>query len=179
MRTGKSILSLGLVAVKSPEGWRDAQHLPSNSVDEHGLIHSLHLPELFWPCLQSDFSLNHINCHVFVSTKMCITQWCFWLSVLNSFSFFFYSFITYVRTETLNKNSTTFIHWTFHPLPSKEAFGSLQMNARSFLFTHPRGVLPVWCWASNRQFALCCVTSLVSLSSGVCSSRVVGGTWPA
>ena len=64
------------------------------------------------------------------------------------------------------------LHQTFYPLSSKEALGHVQMNAQSFLFTHPRGVSPVWCWGNNRQFAVC-GTSSVSLSSGVCSSRMV------
>ena len=102
MRTGKSILELGQVALKSPEGKRDAHHLLSNSADECRLIHSLDLPELFWSCILSEISLNCINCHVFVSTKMFITQWCFgwvfWLLFL-----FLYSFIKYVTMEILNK----------------------------------------------------------------------------
>ena len=76
----KSILGLGHVVLKSPKGWADAQHLPPNSTDEHRLIHSLDLRESFWPYLLSVFSLNCINCHVFVSTKRFITLWCFgWL----------------------------------------------------------------------------------------------------
>ena len=42
---------------------------------------------------------------------------------------------------------------------------------QSLLFTNPRGVSPVWCWASDRQFTLCGAFS-VSLF-WVCSSRVV------
>ena len=64
------------------------------------------------------------------------------------------------------------LHWTSHPLSSKEALENVWVNAQSFQFTHPRAVSPVWHCASNRQSALCC-TSSVSLSPGVCSSRVV------
>ena len=65
------------------------------------------------------------------------------------------------------------LHWTFHLLSIQEAQGNIQMSAQSLLFTHPRGVLPVWCWAGDRQFAPCGAFS-VSLF-WVCSSRVMGG----
>ena len=45
------------------------------------------------------------------------------------------------------------------------------MNAQSLILTHPRGVSPIWCWASDGQFALCGAYS-VSLFSWVCSSMV-------
>ena len=64
------------------------------------------------------------------------------------------------------------LHQTLHSLTSQEAPENISMNAQSFLFTHPSGVLPVWHWASNGQFTLCGTTS-VSLSSRVCSSRMV------
>ena len=64
------------------------------------------------------------------------------------------------------------LHQTFHPWSSKEAPENVQMKVQSFLFIHPRGVLPVWCWAGDGQFTLC-GTSSVSLPSGFCSSRVV------
>ena len=64
------------------------------------------------------------------------------------------------------------LHWTFHSLSIQKALGNICMNMQSFLFTHPRVVSPVWCWASDRQFALCGVSS-VSLASRVCSYRVV------
>ena len=74
MRTGKKTsLSIDQVTPKSPECQSDAQHLPSNSTNEHGLVYTLDLPESFWSCLLSKFSLNCTNCHVFVSTKMFIT----------------------------------------------------------------------------------------------------------
>ena len=44
------------------------------------------------------------------------------------------------------------IHQTFHPLSSQEALENFCMNAWSFLFTHPVGVSPIWCWASNLHF---------------------------
>ena len=55
---------------------------------------------------------------------------------------------------------------------ARKLWKNICMNAQSFLSTHPRGVLPVWCWASDRQFKLCGVSS-VSLYSGVCSSSMV------
>ena len=64
------------------------------------------------------------------------------------------------------------LHQTFHAWSSKEALENIWMKAWSFLFTHPRGVSPVWHWAGNGQFTLC-GTSSVSLSSWFCSSRVV------
>ena len=48
----------------------------------------------------------------------------------------------------------------------------MSKRMHNFLFTHPRGVSPVWSWANNGQFALS-GTSSVSLTSRVCSSRVV------
>ena len=65
------------------------------------------------------------------------------------------------------------LHQTFHPLSKRKALGNVLRNAWSLLFTHPRGVLPVWHWAGHGQLTLCGAFS-VSLSSGVCSSRVVG-----
>ena len=64
------------------------------------------------------------------------------------------------------------LYWTVHPLSNKEALRNVLTNALSPLFTHPRGVLPVWCWASNGQFNLCGTFS-VSFPSRVCSSRKV------
>ena len=64
------------------------------------------------------------------------------------------------------------LHQTYNPLSSQEALRNVHMNAQSFLLTHPRGVLSVWCWASNWQLTLC-GTSSVSLSSRVSSSRAV------
>ena len=46
------------------------------------------------------------------------------------------------------------LHWTFYLLSSKEALRNIQMNAQNLLFTHPRGVSYVWCWASNGKFTL-------------------------
>ena len=76
------------------------------------------------------------------------------------------------RTPTLTSTLLVPLHWTFHPLYSKEALENVWMNAQSFLFTNPRGVSPVWYWISGGQFTLY-GASLVSLSSGVCSFRVV------
>ena len=45
-------------------------------------------------------------------------------------------------------------------------------NAQSFLLGWPRGVPPVWCWASGRHLALCGVSSF-SLTLQVGSSRTV------
>ena len=64
------------------------------------------------------------------------------------------------------------LHWTFHPLSSKETLGNAQMNAWSLPFTYPRGVSVVWCWASDGQFTLCGAFSVL-LFSAVCSSRMV------
>ena len=64
------------------------------------------------------------------------------------------------------------LHQTFHPWSNKEAPENIWMNKWSFLFTHPRGASPVWCWASDGQFTLCGASS-VSLPSRVCSSRLV------
>ena len=58
------------------------------------------------------------------------------------------------------------LHQTFHPLSSLEALENVCMNTHSFLFILPRGVSPIWCWASNGQFTLCGASS-VSLPSGV------------
>ena len=43
------------------------------------------------------------------------------------------------------------LHWTFHPLSSQEALGNVCMNVQSLLFTHPRRVLPVLCWTSDKN----------------------------
>ena len=64
------------------------------------------------------------------------------------------------------------LHWTFHPWSSKEALENILRNVWSFLFTHPRGVLPVWHWAGGRHFALCS-TSSFSLTFWVGPSRMV------
>ena len=64
------------------------------------------------------------------------------------------------------------LHWIFHPWSSKEASENILKNAWSFLLTHPRGVLPVWCWAGGRHFALCGAFSF-SLALWVGSSRMV------
>ena len=66
------------------------------------------------------------------------------------------------------------LHWTFYPWSSKGALENVKINAWGFLFTHLRGVSPVWCWEGDGQFTLC-GASLVSLSSEVCSSRGRGG----
>ena len=63
------------------------------------------------------------------------------------------------------------LHWTFHPILIKEALGNILMNAQRLLFTHPRGVSPVSCWAGDGQLIHCGASS-VSLF-WVCSSRVV------
>ena len=63
------------------------------------------------------------------------------------------------------------LHQTFHAWSSKEAPENIYMNAQSFLSTNLRGVSPVWCWASDRQFTICGASSVL-LSSGVCFSRV-------
>ena len=62
------------------------------------------------------------------------------------------------------------LNQTFNPLSSQESLNC--MTLWSFLFTHPRGVSTVWCWASNGQFTLCGASS-VSLPFRVCSSGVV------
>ena len=64
------------------------------------------------------------------------------------------------------------LHWTVHPWSKKEALENIQRNAWSFLFTQPRGVWSVWCWAGDGQFALFGTFS-VSLSFRICSSKVV------
>ena len=76
-RARQSFLKLVQVALMNPAGQKDAQHFPSNSADEQGLIHPLDLPESFWPSILSRFSLNHTNCHVFVSTNIFMVPWCF------------------------------------------------------------------------------------------------------
>ena len=81
-------------------------------------------------------------------------------------------FLNLWNTDVDVHTSLVPVHWTFHPWSSKEALENFQMNAQSFLFTHPSGLLPVCCWASDGQFTLC-GTSSVSLSSRYCSSRVV------
>ena len=66
----ETILRLGCVALKSPEWLRDAQHFLSNSIDEHGLIHSLDLPShsdpVFWVSFHSTawtvMFLFHLKC---------------------------------------------------------------------------------------------------------------------
>ena len=64
------------------------------------------------------------------------------------------------------------LHWTFHPWFSKEAPENILKNVWSFLLTHPRGVSPVWHWASSRHLAFCGTFSF-SLAFWVVSSRVV------
>ena len=64
------------------------------------------------------------------------------------------------------------LHQTFHPWSNKEAPENILRNAWSFLLTCPRGVLPVWCWASSRHFALFGPSSF-SLTFWVGSSRVL------
>ena len=64
------------------------------------------------------------------------------------------------------------LHQTFHPWSSKEAVENVLKNVLSFLLTHPRGVLPVWCWASSRHFALYGAFSF-SRAFQVGSSRMV------
>ena len=64
------------------------------------------------------------------------------------------------------------VHQTFHPWSSKEVPENVWRNEWSFVLTQPRGVSPVWHWASDEHCALC-GTSSVSLPSGVCFSRVV------
>ena len=64
------------------------------------------------------------------------------------------------------------LHWTFYPWSSRDAPENIFSNVQSFLLTHPRGVSPVWHWASSRQFALCGASSF-SLTFQVGSSRMV------
>ena len=66
------------------------------------------------------------------------------------------------------------LHQTFHPWSKRNTLENLRRITQSFLFTQPRGVSAVCCWASasGRQFTLC-GNSSVSLFSGVCSSRAV------
>ena len=64
------------------------------------------------------------------------------------------------------------LHWTFYPWSNKEVPQNLLRNVQSFLFTCPRGVSPVWHWATTRHFTLCGALSF-SLTFSVGSSRMV------
>ena len=64
------------------------------------------------------------------------------------------------------------LHQTFHPWSNRDALKKFWWVAQSFLFTQPRGVSTVCCWACSRQFTIHGVSS-VSLLSGVCCPRVV------
>ena len=87
---GKSFLKLVWVTLMNPAGWNDAWDLLSNSADECGLILPWDLPKSFWPCVPSAFSLNCMNCYVFVSNNMFIVPWYFDFPFCPMF-FFFYS----------------------------------------------------------------------------------------
>ena len=64
------------------------------------------------------------------------------------------------------------LHQMFYLWSSKDTHENILRNAQSFLLTHPRGVSPVWHWASGRQFTLCDASSFL-LTSWVGSSRMV------
>ena len=65
------------------------------------------------------------------------------------------------------------LHQMFHPWSNRDAPENVWRIAQSFLFTQPRGVSTVCCWASGKQFTLH-GTSSVSLLSRVCFSKVEG-----
>ena len=76
------------------------------------------------------------------------------------------------RTPILTSTHTLSLYIQLFTLYlSQEAMGNIQMNAWSLLFTHPRGVSPVWCW--NWQQTIHTLWHFFSLTLLSCSSRAV------